>query len=78
VVCALSAGQLCPALSAVKDNFTENDFRIPMKPVRLIKKCLNETYSRIRVGKHLSVTFPIKNCLKQGHAYRYGFSAESE
>jgi hypothetical protein len=27
---------------------------------------LNETYSRVRVGKHLSDTFPIKNGLKQG------------
>jgi hypothetical protein len=30
--------------------------------------CLNETYSRVRVGKHLSDTFPIKNGLKQGDA----------
>ena len=29
---------------------------------------LNETYSRVRVGKHLSDTFPIKNGLKQGDA----------
>ena len=28
--------------------FTE--FGIPMKMVRLIKMCLNETYSRVRVG----------------------------
>ena len=27
---------------------------IPMKLVRLKKMCLNETYSRVRVGKHLS------------------------
>jgi hypothetical protein len=39
-----------------------------MKPVRLIKMCLNETYSRVPVGKHLSGVFPIKNCLKQGDA----------
>ena len=38
-----------------------------MKAVRLIK-CLNETYSRVRVGKHLSALFPIKNCLKQEDA----------
>jgi hypothetical protein len=28
--------------------------------------CLNETYNRVRVGKHLSDRFPIKNGLKQG------------
>jgi hypothetical protein len=27
---------------------------------------LNETYSKIHVGKHLSATFPIQNGLKQG------------
>jgi hypothetical protein len=32
------------------------------------KKCLSETYSRVRVGKHLSDTFPIKKSLKQGDA----------
>jgi hypothetical protein len=39
-----------------------------MKMVRLIKMCLTETYSRVRVGKHLSDMFPIKNDLKQGNA----------
>jgi hypothetical protein len=28
--------------------------------------CLNETYSKIRIGKHLSGAFPIKKGLKQG------------
>jgi hypothetical protein len=28
--------------------------------------CLNETYSEVQVGKHLSDTFPIQNGLKQG------------
>jgi hypothetical protein len=37
----------------------------PLKLVRLIKTCLNETYSRVRVGKHLSDRFPIKNGLKR-------------
>jgi hypothetical protein len=37
----------------------------PMKLVGLIKMCLNETYSRVQVGKHLSDMFPIKNGLKQ-------------
>jgi len=36
------------------------EFDIPMKLVRLIKMCLNETYSRNRVGKHLSDMFPIR------------------
>jgi hypothetical protein len=38
-----------------------------MKLVRLIKMCLTETYSSVRVGKNLS-GFPIKNGLKQGDA----------
>jgi hypothetical protein len=36
-----------------------------MKLVSLIKMCLNETYSKVRIGKHLSHSFPIKNGLKQ-------------
>jgi len=42
------------------------EFGIPMKMVRLIKMCLNETYSRVRVGENLSYMFPIRNALKQG------------
>ena len=38
-----------------------------MKLVRLIKMCLTENYSRVRVGKHLSDMFPIRNVSKQGH-----------
>jgi hypothetical protein len=30
--------------------------------------CLNETYSKIRISKHLSGAFPIQNGLKQGDA----------
>ena len=41
---------------------------IPKKMVRLIKMCLTETYSRVRVGKNLSEMFPIRNGLKQGDA----------
>jgi hypothetical protein len=40
-------------------------FGIPMKLVSLIKMCLNKTYSSVRVGKHLSDMFPIKNGLKK-------------
>jgi hypothetical protein len=36
-----------------------------MKLVRLIKMCLNEMYSKVRRGKHLSDGFPIQNGLKQ-------------
>jgi len=44
------------------------EFGILMKLVRLIKLCLTETYSRVRVGKNLSNMFPIRNGLKQGGA----------
>jgi sorting nexin-29 len=44
------------------------EFGIPMKLARLIKVCLTETYSRIRVGKNLSDMLPIRNGLKQGDA----------
>jgi hypothetical protein len=44
------------------------EFVIPKKLVRLIKVCLNETYSKVRVSKHLSDKFPIQNGLKQGEA----------
>jgi hypothetical protein len=39
-----------------------------VKLVRLIKMCLNETYSKVRIGKHLSESFPIQYGLKQGDA----------
>jgi hypothetical protein len=39
-----------------------------MKLARLIKMCLNETYSTVRVGKNLSDMFPIRNDLKNGDA----------
>jgi len=44
------------------------EFGIPKKLVRLIKMCLIEMYSRVRVGKNLSEMFPIRNSLKQGDA----------
>jgi hypothetical protein len=37
-----------------------------MKLVRLLKMCLNETCSGVRVGKYFSDRFPIRNDLKQG------------
>ena len=43
-------------------------FDISVKLVRPIKMGLNKTYSRVRVGKHLSHRFPIKNVLKKRDA----------
>jgi hypothetical protein len=43
-------------------------FGILKKLVRLVKMCLTETYSRVRLGKDLSEMFPIRNGLKQGDA----------
>jgi hypothetical protein len=34
----------------------------------LIKICLNETYSKVHIGKHLSESLSIQNGLKQGDA----------
>jgi hypothetical protein len=42
------------------------EFDIPKKLVWLIKMCLTETYSRVRVGKNLSEMFHIRSGLKQG------------
>jgi hypothetical protein len=39
-----------------------------MKLVRLIKMCLYKTCSKVRIGKHLSDSFPNRNGLKQGDA----------
>jgi hypothetical protein len=44
------------------------EFGVPKKLVRLIKMCLNETYSKVHIGKLLSDKFPIQNGLKQGDA----------
>ena len=43
-------------------------FGIPMKLVMLIKMCVNETCSRVSVGKNLSGMFAIRNGLKKGDA----------
>jgi hypothetical protein len=39
-----------------------------LKLIRRSRMCLNETCSKVRVGKYLSDTFPIQNGLKQGDA----------
>jgi hypothetical protein len=54
-------------------------FLVPMKIVRLLKMCLNETYSKVRVARHLSDAFPIQNGLKQGDAlspFLFNFALE--
>jgi hypothetical protein len=43
-------------------------FAIPRKLVGLIKMCLNETYSTVRIGKNQSDKLPVQNGLKQGDA----------
>jgi len=57
-------------LSALRYNSITFSLKLasPMEVVRLIKIRLNETYSRVRVGKELSDMFPITNGLKQGDA----------
>jgi hypothetical protein len=55
------------------------EFGIPKNPVRLIKMCLSETCSKVRIGKLLSDKFPIQNVLKQGDALSpllFNFSLE--
>jgi hypothetical protein len=42
------------------------EYGISMKLVKLIKISLNETYSRVRVGKNLSDMLTIRDSLKQG------------
>jgi hypothetical protein len=40
------------------------EFGIPKKLVRLIKMCLNETYSKVCISKLLSDKFPTQDGLK--------------
>jgi hypothetical protein len=50
------------------------EFGVPMKLVRLIKMCLNKTYTKVRIGRHLSDNFPIQNDPENGMFYRHCFS----
>jgi len=55
-------------------------FGIPMQLVRLLQMCLNGTCSKVRVDKHLSDMFPIRNGLKQEEALSpllYNFDLEN-
>jgi hypothetical protein len=45
------------------------EFGVPMKLVRLIKMCLNETYSEVHTSKYWSNNFLIQNGLKQRNAF---------
>jgi hypothetical protein len=47
------------------------EFGVPMIQVRLIKMCLNDTFSKFRIGNHLSDALPIQNGLKQGDIYHH-------
>jgi len=55
------------------------EFGVPKKLVRLIKLCLTEMYSRVRLSRSLSDNFPIRNVLKHGDApspFLFNFSLE--
>jgi hypothetical protein len=41
------------------------EFWVPMRKDRMIKMCLNEIYSEVRVDKYMSDKFPIQNGLKK-------------
>jgi hypothetical protein len=45
------------------------EFGVPRKLVELTDVCLNETYSKVCIGKYLSYMFTIQNGLKQGYAF---------
>jgi hypothetical protein len=64
------------AYDSVKRKVIHNillEFGIPKQLVRLIKMCLNETYSKVCVGELLSDKFPIQNGLKQGDPIAFQF-----
>jgi hypothetical protein len=42
------------------------EFVVPIKSVRLIKMCLNETYIKVCIGKYIFDNFSIQNGLKYG------------
>jgi hypothetical protein len=39
-------------------------FVVPMRLVRLIKMCLNKTYTKVCISKHLSDNFSVQNGVK--------------
>jgi hypothetical protein len=42
-----------------------NEIYIPVKLISVIKVCLNEINSGVRVGKCSSDTFPVKECFEK-------------
>jgi hypothetical protein len=44
------------------------EFGVPMKLVRMIKMCLNETYCKVHISKHLSDSFRVQKVIRQGDA----------
>jgi hypothetical protein len=50
------------------------EFGMPRKLVRLIKMCLNETYSRVRIGKNLFESLPLRMALNKEMLYHHFFS----
>jgi hypothetical protein len=42
------------------------EFGIPVKLIRLYKMCLNETCSKVCIGKNQSDEFPVQNGMKRG------------
>jgi hypothetical protein len=50
------------------------EFGVPKKLVRLIKMCLNEIYSKVSTGKHLSDSFLSKTVKNKQMLYHYCFS----
>jgi hypothetical protein len=49
------------------------EFCIPKKQLRLLKVCMNETYSTVRVGKNLSGVFTVRNGLKTDKFFHHCF-----
>jgi hypothetical protein len=43
------------------------EFGVPMELMRLIEMCLNETYSKVHISRHVSDNFVIQYNLKQGN-----------
>jgi len=60
--------RVCDSVTSEVLNSILTEFSITVKLVRLIKICLNETYSKVHIGRNLSDAFPIQNCLKQRDA----------
>jgi len=55
------------------------EFGVSLEKGRLIKMCLNQTYSRVLVGKRLSDMLHFENSLKQEHdlsALLFNFDVE--